>query len=307
MDSILISTPAMHFVAGLALVALAVMAGVAMRRAASDQTRGWGLLALIVLGLAQWCELPMMPPVTLQFARAALELLALVALVEMGLRCVTSPRGGLLPRFGSLLLAALTVVAALLAKLSWAELACQAALCWQAAWLAKNYLPAKPIMEKTIVGALLTYLGVGCLGLPSLEMVAALAALSAGHLAFGPRAESSRPAKLLWRCSWPAAFAVIAISGCLVLPTAGNTETNLLMAEVIKPENSGTASARANADQPAAQQLAIEQPLADADEEMDFEPSSEFARQARRYGLGFGPIVLFVLLVWGLSRLPFMH
>jgi hypothetical protein len=30
-------------------------------------------------------------------------------------------------------------------------------------------------------------------------------------------------------------------------------------------------------------------------------------RQAKRIGLCLSPIVVFVLLIWGLSRLPFVH
>ena len=50
--------------------------------------------------------------------------------------------------------------------------------------------------------------------------------------------------------------------------------------------------------------MAADEGLAADDEEID---NSQLVRQAKRYGLGISPIILFVLLVWGLSRLPFVH
>ena len=116
MSSIFIATPA-HFLAGLALLTLAAMACAVLGRAATRPFAAWGLSTLIALALAEWCDLAgggATRPAVWQSARLALDAAALVGLIELGRLCTTGRRGGLLPRWTYLLVAALSLAAVLL-------------------------------------------------------------------------------------------------------------------------------------------------------------------------------------------------
>ena len=368
MSSIIIAATLAHFLAGLALFTLAGMTGSALGRAAGRRAVGWGLLAMIALGLAEWCDLAIgsfARPAVCQSARLALEMLALVGLIELGRLCTAGPRAGLLPRWSYPLVAGFALVAVWLARFGALEFALRLAICWQAGWLAASYLRsgkksvaageggmtthaigARTFAARAIVGGLLVYLLAACAAIPIPGMVAivrigpstlaahaiaggplgyllaicvaiplpglvaALVAVVAAYLAFGPTLEESRQAQLRWRCAWPTGFLLIAVGGCLALAAAGVSEADLRSFELANAaDGPGNLASADSASQKA-------NDLSDNESGDDYEMSADRAdpgvetavvRQAKRISLGLSPIIVFVLLIWGLSRLPFVH
>lgn len=326
MNSILIPAAPAHFLAGLALITLAAMICAALGRASWRPTVAWGLIATIALALAEWCDLAavsMSRPAAWQLARLALEIVALAGLIELGRLCTTGRRAGLLPRWSYPVVGVLALAAVLLAWFGVLELVLRLATLWQAGWLAASYFTRSrtssvgiagettiPAIEpgtlsaRVILGALLVYLVAATVAMPLVGVLAAFVAVVAAWLAFGPSHDQSRQSKLLWRSAWPVGFALIAGGGCFALPTAGINDDGLLLVESVAPADGDLADADLSG--PAADDdMAVEGEMSAESEKAA--ASREFVRQAKRIGLGISPIILFVLLVWGLSRLPFVH
>jgi hypothetical protein len=319
MSWISIAAAPAHFVAGLALLALAGMFPWALRRTAARNSAVWGVAAWAALGLAEWCSVPTAAPTILQSAGLGFELLALVALVELGLRSTGGRRGGLLPRWSYFVIAALALVALPVGWLSLSQFICRLVLAWQAVWLAVNQPgwtsetsaneQQATLAEKAIGGGLVVYLVVACFAFPLLGALALMVAAAAAYLTLGPAAGASRQAKLLWRCSWPVGFVLIAVGGCSILAARNRAENpTLAVLEIV--ESSEGASGEDNNDR---QNAEIED---QAGAELDHGQAAGDSRpqnrrtlmhQVKRLGMGVVPIVLFVLLVWGLSRLPCVH
>jgi hypothetical protein len=374
MSSILIASAVAHFLAGLALFTLAAMTGAALGRAAGRRAVGWGLSAMIALGLAEWCDLAVggvARPVC-QFARLALEMIALVGLIELGRLCTTGPRAGLLPRWSYPPVAGLALAGVLLGKLELLGFALRLAICWQAGWLAANYLRggktsvagrvseattraigSSTLAARAIVGGLMVYLVTACVTIPLLGlvaivamgpntlnargavggplacllaacvaiplpgMVAALVAAAAAYLALGSSFEQSRRHALRWRCAWPLGFVLIAAAGCFALAAAGVFETDLRLAEMANAElpkplashfdgngRGGHKDLAADSDDLGGDDIGGDDAAADR-EAVGVETA--VVRQAKRISLGLSPIIVFLLVIWGLSRLPFVH
>jgi hypothetical protein len=328
MSSILIAAAPAHFLAGLVLVTLAGMAGVALYRITPRRPLIWGLSALVALGFGEWCSVTAggPPPIACQWIRLMFVTCALVGLVELGRLCLTARRTGLLPRWSYPVVAVVAIAAAWLALPNLLLFALSAAICWQAGWLAADFLrhdetsaanetgttffavvrPSQ-LGPRIVVGGLLAYLATASFAIPLVSLLAAVVAVAAAYLVFGPNAEKGRQTQLLWRCVWPVGFVVVAAGGCYLLPTVGVTEHEVLLVEIVGP-----AGGRNEGDHPS-----DEAPSAD---ENDFSSDSlptggasaaagdtPVFRQAKRIGLGLSPIIIFVMLIWGLSRLPFVH
>ncbi|HEX4142818.1 MAG TPA: hypothetical protein VHY91_04645 [Pirellulales bacterium] len=357
MSTILIAAAVAHFLAGLALFTLAGMTAAALGRTAGRSAIGWGLTVMIALGLAEWCDVAVGGSVrpACQWVRLALDAVALVGLVELGRLCTVGPRAGLLPRWCYPVAAGLALVAVLLSKLDLLAFVVQLAICWQAGWLAANYLRSGEgsvgrmghaamraigsgtLAARAIVGGLLIYLVAACVVIPLASvvaicaigpatlatraavggplayllaacfaiplpgMLAALIAAVAAYLAFGSSIGQNRQAALRWRCAWPIGFAVVAVAGCFGLAAAGVFDTDWRLAEMASAELSKAQAADADDDQATAEG----DPQA-ADHE-DAGSETAVVREAKRVGLSLSPIIVFLLLIWGLSRLPFVH
>jgi len=327
MNSILNAQAPAHFLTGLALLAIAGMIGVALRRAVGQRALGCGLATLISLALAQWSELAagaLARPTIYQALRLVCEMIALVGLIELGRLCTTGPRAGLLPRWSYPMVAALTLAAALLPTLGSLEFILRLAIAWQAGWLAAGYfrtdkesaiadsratiaaIDPSTVAVRSMVGGLLVYLVATCVAIPLLGMIGTLVAAGAAYVALGPSPKQSRQSRLLWRCAWPVGFVLLAAGGCYAIPTAGGTETDLLLVEMVGPAGSAGVG-----ELPSAGASDVEPtPFGDNQNTADSEDAggnTAAMRQAKRIGLCLSPIVVFVLLIWGLSRLPFVH
>jgi hypothetical protein len=309
MSSILITAAPAHFLAGLALFTLSAMICSAFGRAVTRPQAAWGLSAMIALALAEWSKLAdggSTRPLIWQWAGLAFELVALAALIELGRFTTPDRRTGFLPRWSYEVVVLLALIAVLLGGLNPLQFALRLAILWQAGWLAFVYLTrGQTIAIRVIVGALLVYLAAAAVAIPALGMLAALVAVGAAFLAFAPGDEKSRSTKLVWRCAWPTAFVLIAAGGCFALRAPGENGSDVLLAELSLPADQAASDDLANAD--FSSDEADDQCAEAAADYEDAATSSELARQAKRYGLGISPIILFVLFVWGLSRLPFMH
>ena len=164
------------------------------------------------------------------------------------------------------------------------------------------------LAARAAVGGPLAYLLAACFAIPLPGMLAALVSVATAYLAFGSSFEQSRKAKLRWRCAWPIGFVVIGAGGCFALGAAGVFDTDWRLAEMAKADvpkpqaNHFDDDGTAEADDDAA---------ADGDEQVmvrkDASAETAVAREAKRIGLSLSPIILFLLLIWGLSRLPFVH
>ncbi|HTU27289.1 MAG TPA: hypothetical protein VMF30_17910 [Pirellulales bacterium] len=162
--------------------------------------------------------------------------------------------------------------------------------------------PATVAGQATMSSALY-YLLAACVALPLPGMVAALVAVAIAYFAFGPKGEQNRRALLGWRCAWPAGFGVVAVVGCLALAAAGVTDEDLWAADqtaVAADVAGGDAHDRSAGDDQ--EQVEIEQSM-----KKKIDTDTPVMRQAKRIGLGLSPIFLLILLIWGLSRLPFVH
>jgi hypothetical protein len=96
---------------------------------------------------------------------------------------------------------------------------------------------------------------------------------------------------------------LIAAGGCFALPAA--SDTDLLLVERLGPADDQAAPDATDFDlsSPEANDFDANDMAAESDSSAD----TPLSRQVKRIGLGVSPIILFVLLVWGLSRLPFVH
>jgi hypothetical protein len=163
------------------------------------------------------------------------------------------------------------------------------------------------VAARAAIGGPLAYLVAACFAIPLPGMLAALISVAAAYLAFGSTFEQNWQAKLRWRCAWPIGFVVVAVGGCFALAAAGVFETDWRLAEMASADLSKPQASDADADQTAA----ADQLAADRDDQAAHreEASAETAvvRQAKRVGLSLSPIIVFLLLIWGLSRLPFVH
>lgn len=144
-----------------------------------------------------------------------------------------------------------------------------------------------------------------CVAIPLPGMIAALISAAAAYLALGSNLEQNRQAKLRWRFAWPLGFVLAAAAGCFVLSAAGVFETESRLAEMAKADASDPQANQADADDATADGT-------DADrkqmiERMAAKADTPAVQQAKRIGLGLSPIIVFLLLIWGLSRLPFVH
>jgi hypothetical protein len=311
MSGVSLAATSAQFVAGLALVALAGMIWLAMGRAAG-RAGVWGLASLAALGLAEWCSLAIGLPASGQLVRLALVVMALVGLVELGSSFI-SRRGGLLPRRSYLALAGLA--AGPWVGLDWLELGVRLAVAWQIVWLTVCIFRESDAADsgpntsvKTIALGLVVYAIAACAALPLVEAPALVVATATAWLTLGPAADAARQNRLAWRLAWPAGFLLIAVGGCSFLAVRGPAQTITLAAVDVVGANQGAAGENADrqdsgGDDPQALQEDWQQVTGSARQEK----SSSFMRQAKRLGMGIGPIAAFVLLVWGLSRLPFMH
>ena len=241
-------------------------------------------------------------------------------MVEFALR-FTGRRGGLLPRWSYLALVGLALVLFPWVGPNWLELGLRLAIAWQAIWLAATYSSLSETAEpgradgtshlaiqpgslagQAIVGGLLVGLLAAGVALPLVEMLAFFVAVVAAYLTLTPIAATPR-SQLVWRYAWPAGFLLMAAGGCSLLAIRGGAETpTVALAQMV---DSGASAQRDHStdDAPSVGHLEWEQAVSGVRQTA----SSSMMNQARRLGLSLGPIALLIGVVWGLSRLPFMH
>jgi hypothetical protein len=316
------------YLAGLTLLALAVMAAWAGR----DHQRRPSCLWLAGLALAQaavsWSELLSNFTARLWITgglQAVACVASCVAVVELGRHLAECRSPWFLGRWAYGILGVLGLLAVVAGKSSWLFDGYCAVLAWQGGVIGVTLLTQSLVnpqsdlgrAAKGTVAALLVYLATFCLQLTLLSTLALLAAASCAWLMqHGPDLAVAR-GKRLQASLGPAVFLVAAVAGSVVLLRSGALAENLAWignsAGTGDAAGDGNPSPEAGSDSGAtddgASHDAASGDSADADaadEGGGYSTLESIAAspELRRFGLAVIPIVAFVLIILVLSRLP---
>jgi uncharacterized integral membrane protein len=308
-----------QYLSGLALVAIAVAATSAWRKTDNRQTcdhrQTWLWLALLGLtqGATAWSDVlaALLGPSRIASGlQVVVWAASCVALVEFGQRRFEPDRAWLLRRWAYAVLGPLALLGIACGRSDWLAYEYRGVLAWQGGvtgiTLCLQSL-AKPQRKLSLaldvaVAAMLVYLGAICFQIIPLSTLAALVAVTCAWLSH--RQSPRQRAHLGWlrECLGPAAFLLIAAAGWLVLTRSQETSAQFALVGSMETEHSAA---------PGTGTDGLDNPDGGPDggqgvDSQDFQIVEAIAAspELRRFGMAVIPIVVFVLIIFGLSRLP---
>jgi hypothetical protein len=320
-----------HYVTGLTLACLAVMAVLAARQFAKRQAGFWLAGLAAVQGAIAWIDL-LDQFTSRPWLIASLHLLACaatcIALIELGQRALATRPIWLLGRWAYIALGGIAVICLALGKLAWVFDAYLAVLVWQGgaiglamltqsltsrvaageetnsstaaeAWAASGQ-HGRFIAQNGLLVAALLYIAATCL---QLNLFSTLAALMVGGCAWYLMMEvACVPAGPAWarRYAAPGAFLLLAIGGGVLLSRSSALADEMPAAMLASLPQQAPAAGAGDAgenDDPSPN---------DTGEEGDggIVEAVMASPQLRRFGMAVFPIVGFVLVILALSRSP---
>jgi hypothetical protein len=306
-----------QFLTGLAFLALAATAALAWRKAENRQIWQWLALLGLAQGVVTWADL-LAGLIGHSWIATGLQLVcraaACVALVEYGQRVFAPCHAWLMRRwtYGLLGLVAFLIVG--FGHLAWLDHEYCAVLIWQGGLMGvllgmrafaepEHQLPEhqSTVPLNIAAGALLVSLVAACMQWIPLVALAALIALASAWLSH--RQARTHGARLHWlkESLVPASFLLIAASGWLMLSqSVENPAEFALIGTLGGEEQAGAGSGTDDADNPDGPDR--DQPA--EGEALQVVEAIAASPEIRRFGMAVIPIVAFVLIILGLSRLP---
>jgi len=295
-----------EFLAGLAFSAVAGTAWLACRKTQHRQIWQWlGLLGLLQ-GAAAWTGLlinlagPSRIGDGLQIAVWAV---SCVGLVEFGQRLFEPSRAWLLPRWSYFVLGAMALLCFAFGHAAWLAYEYRLVLAWQGGamgtvLLSQSFARSEQKLFRAIsIAAAATLIGLvtTCLSIAPLSALAALMTAAAGWL--GYRQASLNLARPAWlrECVAPAAFLLIAAAGSFGLARSQDEPVQFALAAVMQAQDHADAGGSHDG--------------IDGDESADSQDYQiveliAASPKVRQFGVAFLALAAFVLIIFGLSRLP---
>jgi hypothetical protein len=300
METFSLETRCGWYTCGLAFSAIAGM--LYSGRSRPDLQRGWGWLLGLAAGEAVgcWTELSATyasDPSFTWILHIVLRAVGCVALVELVQASATGRPAGLLNRWGYVPMIGVAVLGCWLGRPAWCDVAYRALFAWQGGMLAARFLwnvycrPATSPGKPQVV-AIIALLGYGLAATFQLAVLATLPALLAASslwVAYQQAGWIAGGSRLARRWVASGAFLLLFSAGCWGLQYQASL-----------PEPFPDAVPLSYTDVP---------PVAGNEEgvEEDSQDNSAISPELRRCGLAVLPIATFVLILVGLSRLPFVR